>query len=372
MDPEATRSSIELCNALTTEFQHSRLYIHGLQEEFLVENKLEKLEAISGGAAMALTRTEGDLQYYKSHFDKLAISYTELATKERFLAYIAEEIPLNITLDSNQKMEAKAAIAKKEEEETEMSVIQLQDQISETSEAACRDYEELHKGILELTKSLKDIQSMERELTEMKKMDDQYRGMTLEHSQRVLTAQTQQLHHLHQDLEEMTAEIENLKWQETQLKDSNQRLVTQCIQSESQAKEAVKMSVLRRPEIEKAYKDCVEATKQYQEGVGLESIQFLPESNSLILEYKIMPESATLYTVNPNLVAKVNARSARNRKPILTQFLIKIHPKSGRLLSANIENAGCDVKDVIQTAKMRNDIAFLVSETLDRVMKAHP
>ncbi|KAF9360117.1 hypothetical protein BGX26_010459 [Mortierella sp. AD094] len=307
-----------------------------------------------------------------SHFDKLAISYTELATKERFLGFIAEEIPLNITLESNQKMEANAASAKKVEEETDMNVIQLQSQINETAETACKEYDDLHQGILELTKALKDIQNMERELAEMKKMDDQYRGMTLEHSQKVLAAQTQQLYQLHQDIDEATAEIEELKWQESKLKDSNQLLDIQCIKVESQAKEAIKMSSLRRPEIESAYKECLEATRQYQEGVGLESIQYLADSNSLILEYKIIPGSAAIHTINSAAGKTSSARNTKNRKPIMTQFLIKVHPKSGRLLTANIENAGCDVKDVIQIAKARNDISFLVAETLDRVMKAHP
>lgn len=171
----------------------------------------------------------------------------------------------------------------------------------------------------------------------------------------------------------MSAEIENLKWQESQLKDGNQRLVTQRIQSESQAKDAIRMSALRRPEIEEAYKECLEATKQYQDGVGLESIQYLADSSSLILEYKIMPGSAVIHTVHPSMSTKAaSTRNARSRKPILTQILIKIHPKSGRLVSASVENAGCDVKDVIQAAKARNDISFLVVETLDRVLRAHP
>lgn len=168
----------------------------------------------------------------------------------------------------------------------------------------------------------------------------------------------------------MTGEIENLKWQESQLKEGNQRLVTQRIQLESQAKDAIRMSSLRRPEIEEAYRACLEATKQYQEGVGLESIQYLADSSSLILEYKVMPGSAAIHTVNPaSLAASTRTRS---RKPILTQIFIKIHPKSGRLVSASVENAGCDVKDVIQAAKARNDISFLVTETLDRVLRAHP
>ncbi|KAG0301992.1 hypothetical protein BGZ98_007877 [Dissophora globulifera] len=372
MDPESTKRSIEQCSVLTSEFQNSRLYIHGLQEEFLVENELAKLEAVSGGAALALTRIDGDLQYYKSHFDKLAISYTELATKERFLTFIAEEIPLNMTLESNQKMEAKAAIAKKQEEEIDLAVVQLQREITETAEGACRDYDEIHQGILELTKALKHIQTMERELAEMRKMDEQYRGMTLEHSQEVLAAQTQQLHQLHQDLDEMTAETENLKWQESQLKESNQKVVSQRIQLESQAKEAFRMSALRRPEIEYAYKECLAATKQYQDGVGLASIQYLTDSNSLILEYRILPGSGPVHTANPGISAQAASSRTRTRKPVLMQILIKIHPRSGRLLSVNIENAGCDVKDIIQVAKARNDISFLVTETLDRVMKAHP
>ncbi|KAF8978041.1 hypothetical protein BGZ46_006865 [Entomortierella lignicola] len=281
---------------------------------------------------------------------ELCSAYTELATKERFLGFIADEIPLNISLETNQRMEAKAASAKKLEEEADIGVIQLQNQINETAENACKEYDELHQGILELTKALKDIQNM---------------GMTLEQSQKVLAAQTQQLYQLHQDIDEATAEIEELKWQESKLKEGNQQLDIRCIQVESQAKEAIKMSSLRRPEIENAYRECIEATRQYQEGVGLESIQYLADSNSIILEYKIVPGSAAIHVINP-VTGKTNARNSKTRKPIMTQFLIKIHPKSGRLMAVNIENAGCDVKDVIQIAKARNDISFLVSETLDR------
>ncbi|KAG0233744.1 hypothetical protein BGX31_004785 [Mortierella sp. GBA43] len=357
MDPEATARSSDRCDALKEEFQQSRLYIHGLQDEFLTEHKLDKQEALSGGAAVVLTRLEGDMQYYKSHFDKLAITHAELSTKENFLTLIAEEIPLNITLETNQKLEARASLSKKAEEEAEMNLIQTIQETEHTADIACQDYSEIQQGILELTKGIRDIQRM---------------GMTLEYCQDVLTAQTQQLHQLHQEVEEMSAEIESLKWQESQLKEGNQKLVTQRIQSESQAKDAVRMSALRRPEIEEAYKECLEATKQYQGGVGLESIQYLADSSSMILEYKIMPGSAAIHTVNPSMIKAANTRSARGRKPILTQILIKIHPKSGRLVSASVENAGCDVKDVIQAAKARNDISFLVTETLDRVLQAHP
>jgi len=52
-------------HSLKEEFQLSRLYIHGLQDGFLTEHNLEKLEALSGGAALVLARLEGDIQYYK-------------------------------------------------------------------------------------------------------------------------------------------------------------------------------------------------------------------------------------------------------------------------------------------------------------------
>ena len=112
----------------------------------MLQNQLDKLEAVSGGAALALTRLEGDLLHYKvlakalvsrrltsnggrtksvkhtfrereltegtpfflklqqEHFNKLAISFTEQTSKEKFLRAIDEDIPINITLDSNQKL----------------------------------------------------------------------------------------------------------------------------------------------------------------------------------------------------------------------------------------------------------------------------
>lgn len=50
---------------LKNEFKHGRLYIHAFQEDFMLQNQLDKLEAVSGGAALALTRLEGDLLHYK-------------------------------------------------------------------------------------------------------------------------------------------------------------------------------------------------------------------------------------------------------------------------------------------------------------------
>ncbi|KAG0206847.1 hypothetical protein BGX28_001782 [Mortierella sp. GBA30] len=241
------------------------------------------------------------------------------------------------------KIEAKAAALKRDVEERELNVVQLQREVKEAAEIACRDHDELQDGIFELKKMLTEMQRREMDLVEMKKVDDQFSGMTLEGAQALLVGQTQQLQSLHQELDELNAEMEDLKWQESQLKDSNELLISQRIQVEARAKEAISMSTHRSPELEAAYKECLEATKVYQERVGLESIQYLTDSSSLILEYKITPGSAIIHTANPTLAAKAaTTRAARSRKPILTQFLIKIHPTSGRLLSASIENTGCD------------------------------
>jgi len=51
---------------------------------------------------------------------------------------IAEEIPLNITLESNQRSEAKAALLKKTLEQTEMNLVQIIQETEQTAEGACR------------------------------------------------------------------------------------------------------------------------------------------------------------------------------------------------------------------------------------------
>ncbi|KAF9546678.1 hypothetical protein EC957_009438 [Mortierella hygrophila] len=374
MDPEATKRSIEVCDALKNEFKHGRLYIHAFQEEFMLQNQLDKLEAVSGGAALALTRLEGDLLHYKEHFNKLAISFTEQTSKEKFLRAIDEDIPINITLDSNQSLESKAANLRRKLEEKEEVVSQIQTEIGEVAEVACRDYDGLHKTITELRSMLQEMDYMENNYTELKKADDNFTGMTPEYTQQVLAKQTQELHNLHQRSDELTAEIEELKWQESRLKESNQKLTVQRNQAELQAKETILMSALRRPELESAYKECLEATELYQDAVGLESAQYLEESNVLVLKYRVLPGSSTLHSVDPSKASSTRTTQAgkNGRKAVFPQLSMKLHPRSGRLMSATIENAGCDVKDVIQTAKTRNDISFLVVETLDRVMKAHP
>ncbi|KAF9096205.1 hypothetical protein BGX23_011797 [Mortierella sp. AD031] len=375
MDPEATKRSIEICDALKSEFKHGRLYIHAFQEEFMLQNQLDKLEAVSGGAALALTRLEGDLLHYKEHFNKLAISFTEQTSKEKFLRSIEEDIPINITLDSNQKLESKAANLKRRLEEREQVVSQLQAEIGEVAEVACRDYDGLHKTITELRTMLQEMDYMENNYAELKKADDNFTGMTPEYTQQVLAKQTQELHNLHQRSDELTAEIEELKWQESRLRESNQKLTVQRNQAEIQAKEAILMSALRRPELESAYKECLEASDLYQDAVGLESAQYVEESNLLVLKYRVLPGSSVLHSVDPSKAtssARMTQAGKGGRKAVFPQLSMKLHPRSGRLMSATVENVGCDVKDVIQVAKTRNDISFLVAETLDRVMKAHP
>ncbi|KAK3846171.1 MAG: hypothetical protein J3R72DRAFT_434299 [Linnemannia gamsii] len=374
MDPEATKRSLEICNALKNEFQHGRLYIHAFQEEFMLQNQLDKLEALSGGAALAITRLEGDLLHYKEHFNKLAISFTEQSAKEKLISAIEEDIPINITLESNQALESKVLNWRRKLEEREQVVSQLQTEIGEVAEVACRDYDALHKSIIELAKMVGDMDFLENNYTELKKADDNFKGMTPEYTQQVLAKQTQELHNLHQKSDELTAEIEELKWQESRLRESNQKLTTQRNQVELHAKEAILMSALRRPELESAYKECLEATGLYQDAVGLESAQYVEETNVLVLKYKVLPGSSTLHSVDPS---KATSRThvtvgKGGRKAVFPHISIKLHSRSGRLVSATVENAGCDMKDVIQIAKARNDISFLVTETLDRVMKAHP
>lgn len=115
----------------------------------------------------------------QEHFNKLAISFTEQTSKEKFLRAIDEDIPINITLDSNQKLgikysfelfgvlglecercqresdylllpfsisllliESKAANLRRKLEEREQTVSQIQTEIGEVAEVACRGKED--------------------------------------------------------------------------------------------------------------------------------------------------------------------------------------------------------------------------------------
>ncbi|KAF9899518.1 hypothetical protein EC991_008777 [Linnemannia zychae] len=356
--PEFVRDLIDNAIHRSNRLNHTAHKLLTSRHPGVTSAHANKLEALSGGAALAITRLEGDLLHYK-------------AAKEKLLRAIEEDIPINITLESNQRLESKVAASRVKLEEREQVVSQLQTEIGEVAEVACRDYDELHNSIIELNKMVVEMNYLENNYAELKKADDNFKGMTPEYTQQVLAKQTQELHNLHQKSDELTAEIEELKWQESRLRESNQKLTVQRNQVELQAKEAILMSALRRPELESAYKECLEATGLYQDAVGLESIQYMEETNILVLKYRVLPGSSTLHSVDPSK-ATSRTHAKGGRKAVFPQLSMKLHPQSGRLMSATVENAGCDVKDVIQIAKARNDISFLVGETLDRVMKAHP
>ncbi|KAF9301108.1 hypothetical protein BGZ74_007089 [Mortierella antarctica] len=369
MNSDDTKRALAECKQLTQEYKSMQLYMHGVHQDFLQLNNLSKLEAVSGGSAEALTKMEGDLEYYKDLFEKYKFNYIEQDTKEKFLKEILQDSPPEITLASNNELEAKNAENKRLLDEKALAIEQLNREVMETVDAVCKENDKLEEDVVNVTRLLREMQDMEAEMAMLKSVEDKYSGMTVEDAQILLEEQTQSLYKVNQEMEEVEASIQDLKWKESQLIESNQKLARQSIQAEAQAKEAIRLSSMRRPELEAAYKECLAATKQYQEGVGLESIQILDDSSTLFLEYKVVPGAATIHSL---LGTQTSGKGARSRKPVLVQFTIKFHPTSGRLLSAAVANAGCDLKDVVQVAKARNDVSFLVSEALDRIHKAHP
>ncbi|KAF9335671.1 hypothetical protein BG006_010925, partial [Podila minutissima] len=65
MNSDDTKRALAECKQLTQEYKSMQLYMHGVHQDFLQLNNLSKLEAVSGGSAEALTKMEGDLEYYK-------------------------------------------------------------------------------------------------------------------------------------------------------------------------------------------------------------------------------------------------------------------------------------------------------------------
>ncbi|KAG0317702.1 hypothetical protein BG000_004452, partial [Podila horticola] len=345
MNSDDTKRALAECKQLTQEYKSMQLYMHGVHQDFLQLNNLSKLEAVSGGSAEALTKMEGDLEYYKDLFEKYKFNYIEQDTKEKFLKEILQESPPEITLASNNELEAKNAENKRLLDEKALAIEQLNREVMETVDAVCKENDKLEEDVVNVTRLLREMQDMEAEMAMLKSVEDKYSGMTVEDAQILLEEQTQSLYKVNQEMEEVEAIIQDLKWKESQLIESNQKLARQCSQAEAQAKEAIRLSSMRRPELETAYKECIAATKQYQEGVGLESIQILDDSSTLFLEYKVVPGAATIHSL---LGTQTSGKGARTRKPMLAQFTIKFHPTSGRILSATVANAGCDLKDVVQ------------------------
>ncbi|KAF9422904.1 hypothetical protein BGZ94_008456 [Podila epigama] len=357
------------CDALIQDYKACQLYIHGIHQDFIAANNISTLEAISGGAVIGLTKMEGDLEYYKALFEKHRFNFIEQDTKEKFLNAFLVDPPLEITLADNQALDAKNVESKSLLEQKAMAIEALSQEVLEAADATCQEQTDLEADIVYMKKMLREMRDMEVELAMLKSVEEKYSGMTIEDAQVLLEEQTQSLYKVNREMEEVSASIQDLKWQESQLQESNQNLVMQSHSKEEEAQEAIRMSALRRPDIEEAYKECLATTRQYQEGVGLESIRYLEESSTLLLEYKIEPGTATVH----NLENKSQAGNiARSRKPVTVLFTIKLHPTSGRMLTARVDNSGCDLKDVLNMAMARNDVSFLVSEGLDQIVKAHP
>ncbi|KAG0349265.1 hypothetical protein BG004_000045 [Podila humilis] len=360
-----------------------QLYMHGVHQDFLQLNNLSKLEVVAGGSAAAIVKMQGDLEYYKDLFEKYTFSYIEQYTKEKFLRELMEDPPPEITLASNKELEAKNFANKKLLEEKSLIIDKLNRELEATIKTVCKEHQQLEKDVVGVTKMLREMQDMEVEIAALKSVEDKFsvsdapsgeRGMTVQGAEMLLEEQTQSLYEVNQEMEEVEAIIQDLKWKENQTAERNQRLARECAQSEVRAKEAVRLSATRNPDVEAAYKQCLAATKLYQEGIGLHSFRIVDETSMIVLEYKVsqVSTSPTSHGVQKG-AQRPNEGESRSIKSsvVIVQFIIRFHPVSGRMLSASVSNAGCDFKDVMQIAKARNDVSFLITEVLGRASKGH-
>jgi len=62
---------------LKEEYRTMQLYLHGLHNQFLENNKLSKLEAQAGGAAIALTQQQSDQLYYQVRTKRISITWEQ-------------------------------------------------------------------------------------------------------------------------------------------------------------------------------------------------------------------------------------------------------------------------------------------------------
>ncbi|KAF9974659.1 hypothetical protein BGZ73_001882 [Actinomortierella ambigua] len=367
--------------------------MHGLHQDFLALHSLSKLEAVAGGAALALSRLEDEVEYFKELFDKLKFNYLEQDSKEKFLNGILKEPPLEIKQEDNEELEAKNLETKEMLEDKVQQMEETRQEISDLADSVCRDHATLEKDIIEMTKMLWEMKDMEAELAALKAVEDKYSGMTVQDAQSLLEDQTEALYKVSQEMEETTTKIQDLNWQSSLLAEQNVALAQERVAAERAAKLAIRASGLRQPKVEMAYRQTTEVLTRLQEEVGLESIHFEESTSTLMLVYQVMPESSALAAVTGSAGGGkgggVNKKTSRKRKSMtgngsdstenkmLTDAIIaRVHiscqldQESGKLVAAKVENAGCPVQDLVEAAKEQNDLSFLVHEILARVRRS--
>ncbi|KAG0270344.1 hypothetical protein DFQ27_008359 [Actinomortierella ambigua] len=399
MDPQETERALQGCDDLKNQYQSTQLFMHGLHQDFLALHNLSKLEAVAGGAALALSRLEGEVEFFKELFDKLKFNYLEQDSKEKFLNGILKDPPLEIKQEDNEELEAKNLETKKMLEDKVQQMEETRQEISDVADTVCRDHAALEKDIIEMTKMLWEMRDMEAELAALKAVEDKYSGMTVKDAQSLLEDQTEALYKVSQEMEETTSKIQDLNWQSSLLAEQNLTLAQERATTERAAKAAIRASGLRQPKVEMAYKQTTEALARLQEEMGLESITFDEDSSTLGLVYQVSPGSSVLSSfINSSSggASSGTNKMSRKRKSMASSgggggggpdgstddnkgsadaivarvhIACKLHPESGKLVSAKVENAGCAVQDLIEEAKERNDLSFLVHEILGRVRR---
>ena len=175
-------------------------------------------------------------------------------------------------------------------------------------------------------------------------LQDQQSELTASEARETLESQTHRLQELYARMEHEQSLVEELKSQVAREEERERKLEQQLKRANEQAAEAVRRLHLVDPEMEQEYRKLLVERQVF--GVLTCIGNVTTGGGVLEITFAIAPDCAV-------------------------KMKVLVHPETGRLLDAELDDSSCDISDAVAFACQRNDLAWLIDETNALLIEYH-
>ncbi|EPB86166.1 hypothetical protein HMPREF1544_07068 [Mucor circinelloides 1006PhL] len=252
---------------------------------------------------------QNELNDTKEHFANLSKNYVECVAREKFLQFMLQEPPLEITEAEQDQASEEEKILKKEVDHYLKQVEELGQQISTQAQLVEQNRSKAQDAANKATFAMDQITDMEEEIARIDKKVSNQSQFTVAEAKSLLDQQTKEITKLHNDLMEKKLRNADLKWNLEDSEAEVRQLEATAEKKKLEEEQAVINKRNRDRNVEESYYRYLDATDLCNQLFGVETIKF--ESDSSVFIYFMKPRDTVLHVeidISKNQIrnAKVN------------------------------------------------------------------
>ncbi|KAI9264078.1 hypothetical protein BDA99DRAFT_508358 [Phascolomyces articulosus] len=207
------------------EFKERELYLHSLQKEYNRQTGLSFSGSNTPVQSINLplhpTTLQKELDDYKDYAGRLEEALIQRETKEKFLRFILQDPPHEISTDEYVSAEKKAIDLERQIRANQEKMNDLKNTIKQKTSRVETLHSRISTDVDQLTRIIDDIEKNTKLLEQVETQLDQQTGLSLDEAMKIEEQLTDEIIQVNMDIDERRDRISRMKKEATE----NQRIV---------------------------------------------------------------------------------------------------------------------------------------------------